>query len=586
MSFLYPIALWLSAALPAVVLLYLRRQKRRTQTVSTLLFWQRAMAAQPHQRFLGKLRQPWSLLLQLLILALLILAAAQLRIGGTFEPRSTVVVIDSRARMQAGDAFSKAREAALAIAGGAGPGEEVAIIGAEASPAIVSPFSRDPKHLREVLNKLAPSDGGGDFSQSVRLAQNLLRSRPGKTRLMTISDRVDPALKDAEQIAVGKSGGNLAIIASSARPVPSSPQTWEIFTRVANFSDKAETAEVSLSLDGKLFDARRLPLEAGATGAFIAALPLRDTGKGLVETVLKSSDAMKLDDRAYAALPVGGKTQVLLITKGNPFLESALKANPAINLEVLSPEIWKPSMASAFAVVAFDGQPPADVPMDSETGFLFFGGSPAGAAEKVAQSGAVEIADPKSPLLRNADLSSAVFPTGLRLPAITGDNWRVDDVVKGPSGPLITTLERPGGGPRRAIFSFGVADSDLPLKAAFPIFLSNTVQWLAGNEKDASRDMAAGSVLKTEESLVAAQTDSSRTLRKAGFYEVKDKDSTRWVAVNIFAPEESDVRQANASGGVKATFLPASLLLWQWLALAAFALLLAEWRLHHRRVTE
>ncbi len=75
-------------------------------------------------------------------------------------------------------------------------------------------------------------------------------------------------------------------------------------------------------------------------------------------------------------------------------------------------------------------------------------------------------------------------------------------------------------------------------------------------------------------------------LRKAGFYEVRDKDSTRWVAVNISAPEESDIRQASASGGVKAPALPMALSLWQWLALAAFALLLAEWLPHHRRVTE
>jgi hypothetical protein len=295
---------------------------------------------------------------------------------------------------------------------------------------------------------------------------------------------------------------------------------------------------------------------------------------------------MKLDDRAYTVLPVGGKTQVLLITNGNPFLESALKANPAINLEVLAPETWRPSMANAFAVVAFDGQPPADVPMDSQTGLLFFGGSPMGPAEKVAQSGAVEVSDPKSPLLRNTDLSSALFPTSLRLPAISSAELRVDDVVKGPAGPLITTLERAGGGHRRVVFSFGVADSDLPLKAAFPILLSNTVQWLAGNEKDASREIAAGSVLKMEESLAATRAGTSRVLRKAGFYEVNEKGSIRWVAVNISAPEESDIRSASASGGVKAPMLPMSLSLWQWLALAAFALLLAEWRLHHRRVTE
>jgi hypothetical protein len=75
-----------------------------------------------------------------------------------------------------------------------------------------------------------------------------------------------------------------------------------------------------------------------------------------------------------------------------------------------------------------------------------------------------------------------------------------------------------------------------------------------------------------------------------GYYALSDGDTMRWIAVNTFSADESDLR---ASGGNTPTSPPSVALasfsnwpFWRWLAFAAFALLVAEWWLFHRRKTE
>ncbi len=106
----------------------------------------RRWASSPRQRFLGALRHPISLVLQLLIFILLLLAAAHMRFEGSLEPRSTAVVLDARARMQ--PVFEKALAIARSLAAQAGPAEEIAMIDLEGPPRILSVFSRDPRALR------------------------------------------------------------------------------------------------------------------------------------------------------------------------------------------------------------------------------------------------------------------------------------------------------------------------------------------------------------------------------------------------------------------------------------------------------
>ena len=152
-----------------------------------------------------------------------------------------------------------------------------------------------------------------------------------------------------------------------------------------------------------------------------------------------------------------------------------------------------------------------------------------------------------------------------------------------------------------------MADSDLPLRIAFPLLMSNAVHWLAGGppEKIASAiagenvPLAAGAAISTEPltSLDAkpgttnAAHDFFQPLRN-GFYQTQQPGGAGWLAVNTFSEAESDLRGSAPVANAPAALPMPSLAaftgwpLWQHLALAALALFTVEWWLFHRRRTE
>src|SRR5260370_14091754 len=83
------------------VALYLLDRSRRKQVVSTLRFWvaseQPTIAARRR-----RIQQPWSLLLQLVSMGLLLLAIAQLRVGSpALAGRDHVIILDTSSWMAA-----------------------------------------------------------------------------------------------------------------------------------------------------------------------------------------------------------------------------------------------------------------------------------------------------------------------------------------------------------------------------------------------------------------------------------------------------------------------------------------------------
>src|SRR5574340_78450 len=84
-----------------VVTLYLLDRMRKKHTVATLRFFT-ASEKPPVLKHRRKLQQPWSLVLQLLSLLLLLLAIAQLRWGSAARAaRDHVLILDASAWMNA-----------------------------------------------------------------------------------------------------------------------------------------------------------------------------------------------------------------------------------------------------------------------------------------------------------------------------------------------------------------------------------------------------------------------------------------------------------------------------------------------------
>src|SRR6187455_767442 len=118
MNFLAPIAFAFAATIPVVVIFYLLKRKRVVKLVSSTVLWQRFLADTQASSPFQRLRHNWLLLLQLLMLALVVLALTRPFLAGNArESRLRVVVLDGSASMQAIDEtpsrFEKARAEAL-----------------------------------------------------------------------------------------------------------------------------------------------------------------------------------------------------------------------------------------------------------------------------------------------------------------------------------------------------------------------------------------------------------------------------------------------------------------------------------------
>ncbi|HEY5952921.1 MAG TPA: hypothetical protein VIT18_01075, partial [Terrimicrobiaceae bacterium] len=475
-------------------------------------------------------------------------------------------------------------------------------------PRIVSSFSNDSKELRQRLASLAPLDAGGDLNEALVLAQRLLDAKPGERKLVVIGDRQIAASENVEQIALGKPEDNVAILALAQRALPASPQSAEIFARLGNFSPSAKREELELSLDGKPFDLQRFQLDSGEERDFSAIVPkeMLASGHGFLVARLTSGDALAFDNIARAVLPTGKALRVLLVGEDDPFLEGALKADSSISVEILRPESWNAELSTAFDAIVFDNWLPPEwmIQPPKSGGFLFFGRTPFNSSGEKISPDFLEASEPDSPLLWNVILDDLQLTSAEKLTVPRDGGWRASVPMRSAGEPMVIALE--GSQKARVVaVAFGVADSNFPLRVGFPLFVSNIIHWLAGrsstdqaafkagetflpaNGEQVSTDLVEQSQAADKRPTNVSFSQIPLTLRKNGFYEVRGPLEARWLAVNTADAAESDLRTSHREDRSSLFGRSwGSLQPWRWLALAALILLVVEWYLHHRRVTE
>ncbi len=618
MTFLAPWAVWFALGIPIIVMLYLLKLKRRPLAVSTLMFWQRVMEESRRRAFFQKLRNLFSLLLHLLIFALILAALAKPVFDRAVrEGSSTVLIIDTRARMQAREGSESRLDLAKKLAantlGNATAGRPLAIIAMHRAPVVVTPFTTDEKELRESLAAVQPTDATGELQPAVDLAEQLLASREGAKRIVVLTGgKADLAnVKPGVEIrTVGTAHDNLAITRFATRPLLNSPQTSEVLLSVANYGANAATTNLELSLDGKLLDVKPLTLKPGETAVQVFPTVPRNTAssRGWLTARLDTPDALPADNVAYAVLPPQQARRVLLVTKGNWFLEKMLAADQSLTFELLAPDAFQLSLAEKFDAVILDAALPAGFDLATAAGnFFFIKKTPFAEVGIPLDQPLLSETSDRHPALRLVNLRNVtvVRATALVDPP-TGGDWRFESVIKSFDHPLMIVGERRNQ--RLAALALDLTDSDLPLRVAFPLLMSNTIQWLAGAATPQMPSLPAGETfpLTAEQSVwpqpltkvAALQKPAATELTRGvfqpltnGYYLLNERETPSWLAVNTFSEAESDLRTAPPAG-TASTFprLAAASFsgwpLWQYLALAALLLFTLEWWLFHRRRTE
>jgi hypothetical protein len=385
---------------------------------------------------------------------------------------------------------------------------------------------------------------------------------------------------------------------------------------VSNFSDAPVRGNVELSFDGTLLDVR--PFAIAASGRKLDVFPsvprARRASRGWLVARLDRTDALPSDNVAYASLPAPAPSRVLLVTKGNWFLEKLLAADQTVNFELLAPEAFQPAMAAQFDAVILDNFVPAGFQLSETAGnILFIKQSPFAQAPGSIEQPLITDSDAQHPIMRMVNLQNVtiVRASDVPLPAPI-DGWVFNAPLRSFDHPLLFVgTRRVGKAEQRvATLAFDVAESDLPLRVAFPLLIANTVQWLAGKAASTGIALGAGERLSlgADQALWSQpQTNADAPINpkseqfvrdlfvplKNGFYLIDQPSGREWVPVNTFSEAESDLRIDSASSPAAVSLGPRLALAsvagwppWQILAMAALALCVMEWWLFHRRRTE
>ncbi len=624
MTFLNAWALGFAGIAPVIVLLYLLKLKRQPVTVSTLMFWQRVLQESHRRRaFFQRLRQLLSLLLHLLIFALILGALLRPTLDRFVrDGASTAVILDTRARMQATEPdgqsrFTNARAEALALTRQASAQRQFAIISANAAPTVIAPFTDDETTLRQALDALAPTDATGSLDAAIHLADQLLAARKGDRRILVLTDRETPPISDLQSpitfLPLATSRDNVAITRLATRPLLNSPQTSEVLLEIANFGRTAARGNVELTFDGRLLEVKPFALEPGAKKTEVfptVPRPSRNT-RGWLTARLDTPDALAADNIAYAVLPPDPPRRVLLVTKGNWFLEKLLAADQGLSFELIAPDAFAPDLAAKFDAIVLDNFLPAGFDLTTaRENYLFLKQTPFADNGPALDQPLISETDAQHPALRLVNLQHVTFLRAASLAVPKLDGWTWQTPIRAFDHPLMITGERRATPPQRvAALALDVADSDLPLRVAFPLLVSNTLHWLTGKNVVLPTRLTAGETLalaaheavSPQPQTLTPPASSGVPPKTAhdffqpltnGFYALTATEGPRWLAVNTFSEAESDLRAAPAPPFIAPTLPAISLMtftawpIWRYLALAAFALLACEWWLFHRRRTE
>jgi hypothetical protein len=624
MAFLAPLAfLGLLIALP-IILLYMLRLRRREVVISSTFLWQQVLQDREANTPWQRLRRNALLLLQLLILALMVLALARPFVTvPAYTAGRTAVLIDASASMNATDPgdftrFAAAQARALDLISTLGADNAMSIIRVADQPEVLAPYTTDHAVLRQAVTAALPGTGGADWLAALTLAS----AGGAGTEDFTVVIIGDGGLGEADGLPaisipgevrflqVGDSGENLAVGALATRALPGQPP--QLFAQIANYGGVDAEVIFSLRVGGEFAPlvSERYTIPAGGTLPVVSTTGLADLNGTLAASIVPSvnsaaRDFLPDDNIAWTVAQTAVARSVLLFSQGNLFLEQVLASMPGVS--VVRSEPGRPIPVQPYDLYIFDGVLPDSLPAGDvwfinppSTNELFITGA------EIVVPGQMR-ANTGDPRMAFVDLDSVNV---LQYRQLGGMDWATT-LADIDGSPLIAAGEREGR--QVAVFAFDLRDSDFPLQIAFPVLVANLLDWFTpGAILATSGSFNVGGAVTFNPPL---NTDLLRVTRpdsttaelpverstviftdtgRPGLYNVEalaggEVVARQTFAVNLFDPGESAIAPRGITlGGAAVSAEPGEELgqveFWNLFALLALGLLMIEWWVYFRRL--
>lgn len=600
--------------------LYLLDRSRRRQVVSTLRFW--VSAEQPtvvaRRR---RIQQPWSLLLQVASMALLLLAIAQLRLGARASaPRDHVLILDTSAWMSASvtPAGSKpsprtlmdmARERARAYIRAVPAHDRIMLVRADALTTPATAFEPDRKKLMQALAESQPGATAVNLEQALAFARQIQAQsgrRAGEvvfigTGRLASGEPVRTGFRNLRFLNVPDAVENCGLRHIGVRRAGAESDLWEIYVSVRNYGASPHAVTLALSFgpsaDGpgkSPVGSQRVSLPPGADRE--VTFEFRTRAAGYLQAQLVPRDAFPADDRAVLELPAQTNLRVTVYSSQPDLLRPVLAANPQVTATFRAPSDYNPQAAGSL-VILDRFHPPVAPRADSIWIDPPADGSPVPVRSRVSDA-------PFARWLSDHALGAGLRTKDFRLESASVFEASPDDLKIGEveGGPVI--VARPGK-PKVVVIGFHPAFSAMRYELSTPLLFANLLHWMAP-EIFRRWELNAGSVgtVKTplDSDLRAADM---RVLRADGSpvpFTLRDRAleffsgspgtvrvlaADREYVYSLTLPQLWESRWSvptDVRRGVPGLPVPVreATEVWQWLALLGAIGLLAEWILFGR----
>lgn len=571
---LWPLALLL--AVPVVIVLYLLKPKGKDYRISSNLLWDKLFRNQQSKTFLEKFIHNILMYLQIFIILLLVLALMSPYIHRQGKSRGNVILVldtsgsmqhdtgDGRTRIeaaleQAKSLIASSEETAFSIVANDCTGTNLLAVGVT-----------DKSSLYAALDQVECCDGPGNLADAESVVETL-RGAAGKSEegasgaeviVFTDGNGAEDAMSfstyfDAQVMVIGDAVSNVANNfltyaetdtgasaeagqdtgagnkgTSSDEREKESGRVITCASSLTNYSDADASMEISLYEGSRLLEVKQLMLTAGETTlCFFTEFewrgePLRSEISSVKFAGKDDSDSLAGDNAAYAIPEQTGRIDAVLVGDGNTYIEKAYQAAAGMSLPKVKNESELQDMPQTVRI--YDAQAERSLSEDASSMVFCDSRNAAGTVEKVRLT-----------------VTDSELTAGLSSFTIGVNETNVYEVPAWGTGFLWAGGECAGyygehDGVKTVVVGFDIRESDFPLKAEFPVFMSNAIHFLGDALLLADNVYEAGdTVLFHPQSDFDVSTLTAET-GKAGLYEVSAGDITERYVVRFATGSQSD----------------------------------------------
>lgn len=515
---------WLILAVipPLILLLYFLRLKRQPLEVPSTYLWSKTIEDLHVNTIWQRLRKNLLLFLQLLLIALILLACLRPGMQSRERLQSRLIfLVDTSGSMSAksegGTRLDEAKKRIEALIDDMQSNDAAMIISFSDHANVVQSYTNNRNLLKRKLAALKPTNRITKLDEALRAAAGLANppqsfeegnpaalqlAQAMNATLYIFSDggfetRPDFALGNLEPqyVPVGKSVDNVGLITFSTQENPEKPGEIQAFGQLQNSGTTDAKVDVDIYLDNKLLDAKKgLGVPAGKTLGLtftVGQSAEQSVEAGVLKIQIVTPDALPIDNSAYAVFNTRKKSRVLFVTSGNPTIELTLKTEEmekCLDLKVISPgdlekDVYKVDAKSGlYDLVMFDNCQPKEMPLANT---LFLGVlPPLPDWKRIGEPQVASIFDVSQahPLTDSLQMRDILIAEAFGVEGPAGSLGLVDSNL----GSLITVGNRQGF--EDAVVSFNlygknesgqtIANTDWPRQPSFPMFFQNVIYYL------------------------------------------------------------------------------------------------------------